>query len=222
MRRTFIFCIKELDYQKGDLSIPHSNKRATIGTLSRMITNAIFLSHKLRQRVTIRIFVLKPNPHLYEIKSESIRYLGPDLRSSASLLLKGENFLIEKQNLSEINKQIVWYEPNPGLFLTITDDPFIDLNIRKDSMIFYFSKLKENKVSKEHKVSLVDFEMQLEQHKPLIFLFDHRINIINDQLISEYFQDYTIKKISLINPISFPSIITLINLILDDTKINDT
>jgi hypothetical protein len=214
--RTFIFCVKELDYQKGDLSIPHSNKRAIIGILSRMITNAIFLSHKLRQRVKIRIFVIKPIPHLYEIKSESIRYLGPDLRSSASLLLKGEHFLNEKRNLEKIDKQIVWYEPNPGLFLSITDDPFI--NLSKNSMIFYFSKLEENKATMEHSISLVDLEELIQQHKPLLFLFDQGINIFNNQLFSECFQNYTIKKISLLNSISFPSIITTINLILDNAQ----
>jgi hypothetical protein len=218
--RTFIFCVKELDYQKGDLSIPHSNKRAIIGNLSRMITNAIFLSHKLRQRVTIRIFVLKPMPHLYEIKSESIRYLGPDLRSSASLLLKGEHFLNEKLNLEKNNKQIIWYEPNPGLFLSITDDPFINLN--KKSIVFYFSNLEENKSAMEYNISLVDLEELIQQQKPSLFLFDLGLNISNNQLFSECFQNYTIKKISLLNSISFPSIVSIINLILDDIKINDT
>ena len=221
MNRTFIFCVQELNYQKGDLSIPYSDKRAIIGTLSRMITNAIFLSHKLRQGITIRIFVLQPKPHLYEIKSDSIRYLGPDLRSSASLLLKGEQFLIEKLTIVDNNKQLIWYEPNPGIFLSITNDPLINLNIRKNSKIFYFTKPKDNEVSDEPNISLVDFDQLMQRYKPLIFSFNIEINNSTEKIFSEISLDNIMKKIKLINLISFPSIVSSINLMLDDLKIND-
>ncbi len=221
MNRTFIFCIQGLNYQKSDLSIPYSNNRIIIGTLSRMITNAIFLSHKIRQNITIRIFILQPKPHLYEIKSESIRYLGPDLRSSASLLLKGEQYLFENQKKMINNKQLIWYEPNPGLFLCIINNPFIELDIRKTSKVFYFTNKNFDVLSNKSNISLKTFNELLQQYKPQIFCFNFGLDISNNHFNLDFLKEKHLEKINLINQISFPTLVSIINLLLDDMKIKD-
>ena len=60
MQRFFVITLTELNFEKKDLNVPFSEDRLNIGKLSRIVTNAIFLSHSLRENVFIRIFVEKP------------------------------------------------------------------------------------------------------------------------------------------------------------------
>ena len=60
MQRIFVISLTELDYEKKDLNVSFSENRHSIGLLSRIVTNAIFLSHSLREKVIIRIFIEKP------------------------------------------------------------------------------------------------------------------------------------------------------------------
>lgn len=135
MKRIFLFIVPSLDYEKKDLNVFYSENRIYIGQLSRMITNSIFLSHSLRDEIIIRILVSQPVTHLIEIKSETIRYLGPDERSSASLLNKVENFVRENFSPQGFNSFNKWFEPNPGIKVKKTDNIFSDLDcINEDNV----------------------------------------------------------------------------------------
>ena len=126
MQRVFVYFLSELSYEKKDLNVPSSPNRTLIGTLSRTITNTIFLSHALRENIIIRIFVQKDVPHIYQISSDSIRYLGPEERSFASICRKAERFL--KDKIAEGIDEQKWYKPNPGFFLRKSDNPYVDID----------------------------------------------------------------------------------------------
>ena len=125
MQRIFVYFVNDLDFEKKDLNEPNSPNRVTVGILSRAITNSIFLSHKLRENILIRIYVHEPIPHVYQISSDRIRYLGPEERSFASIIRKAERYFLDK-NHEELEGH-KWFQPNPGLFLIKNSNPFIEL-----------------------------------------------------------------------------------------------
>ena len=134
MQRIFVISLLELNYEKKDLNVSFSENRLSIGLLSRIVTNAIFLSHSLREKVIIRIFIEKPVSHIVQIDSATIRYLGPELRSLASLLLKAKKKFLEAFSNNYFPNNI-WFEANPGLFIRLADNPFQDLSTKANTPI---------------------------------------------------------------------------------------
>lgn len=125
MYRIFLIKVQKLNYEKKDLNVPFSQKRVNIGVLSRMVTNAIFLSHALREKAIVRIAIEEPVAHIIQIQTDKIRYLGPDERSFASIILKAERKIMEQKSNPQNDR---WFQPNPGLFAKITSDWLIDLD----------------------------------------------------------------------------------------------
>ena len=220
MRRIFIFTIPSLNYLKSDLNIVYSENRKYIGQIARMITNAIFLSHSLREKVIIRILVKEPTPHLFEIKSESIRYLGPELRSSASILRKAEKYLLEKsKNKSDDIDN--WFQPNPGLFVRITDNILIDLeNELENSHILLFKSQDSKDLSNQpEKSQLFVLEnlirinnLNKDSFLFIIPLYEQFINDFIPELVN-YENNATVLPIE--NRLSYPNLVSIINLIID-------
>ncbi len=219
MRRYFLFVIPELTYEKKDLNVPVSMRRTIIGRISRMITNAIFLSHSLRKEITIRLFVGTPKPHFIQIESEKIRYLGPGLRSFASLMLKVRKFLLEKIETSTLIEQ--WYEPNPGLFLKPTSNPFEDL-IKSNSPlvdVLSFSHLSEEENNVLTCPTINDFENMirnyLDKDKILIYYFDFSSSLSFDLQSIAKENNYTFNYVSISRNLNCPKLVSIINIILD-------
>ncbi|HUU79415.1 MAG TPA: hypothetical protein VMX55_13800 [candidate division Zixibacteria bacterium] len=225
MKRVFLFTVPELNYQKKDLNVPNSENRYYIGQLSRMITNAIFLSHSLRENVIIRIFVYNEVSHLIEIRSESIRYLGPEERSSASILRKVEEFV--RNNFSTQIKEHpnYWFEPNPGIKLKITQNCFenlIDAKTKKIKFIQLVKKIEEKEIpnklplrkfeflllNSEKKYDIIIIHIDINQYKVTSDLLQEKIN---DNKNSEW--DFTSLNISHNSDNS--KLVGLFNLILD-------
>ncbi|NHJ87224.1 MAG: hypothetical protein FK734_17300 [Asgard group archaeon] len=226
MKRIFSFVIPSLNYSKNDLNIPSSPNRLIIGTLSRMVTNAIFLSHALRDNLIIRILVLEPVPHLYHISNEKIRYLGPGLRSLASILLKAEKYLLENDKLAHN-----WLEPNPGLFVIKNYDIYFDLakDIEEPMICINIeNKTYEKQQTQKEKdylilknYSLSDIEYYLKTIKGkwntiliILSMLDSPLNYV------DYFKEDSENNIviQLKDEISNPKIVSIMNLILDDIE----
>ncbi|HUT80011.1 MAG TPA: hypothetical protein VMZ29_02320 [Candidatus Bathyarchaeia archaeon] len=221
MKRNFLFIIPDLDYQKNDLNVKEPHVRAIIGQLARIITNTLFLSHSLRKDILILIFVLKPKPHLFKISSESIRYLGPELRSSASIFLKAEKFIQEKLLVDEKQTIEKWFEPNPGLFVKLTNLPFIGL---KENMHFIFIECDKNFESQQ--MTLQKFDELItnnnsNDHTKTFYVFSLLKDFSALQTFEPIFPEKNSVKINLVNKIPIPNILTIINLILDKTEKNN-
>jgi hypothetical protein len=215
--RFFIFCVSNLDYKKTDLNISDSKNRENIGKLARMVTNAIFLSHKLRNNVTIRIFVEEPVPHAYQIDSSTIRYLGPELRSLASLLLKGEKFVLD--NFLTNIKSTNWFTPNPGLKLAQTANIFLDLQLNEENSILHISHT-ENNTDKKERISLKSLNKvihKLFEKESFIFLLNIDANLGENRSYLANLKKKCISKKS-IDSITYPTLVSLLNLILDDLE----
>lgn len=213
MDRIFLFILRRFDYSKSDLNKPFSEKRNEIGQISRMLTNAIFLSHSLRQQTVVRLFILEPSPYLIEIKTETIRYLGPELRSSASILLKAKNYLFEK--ITEDKALDIWYEPNPGLFSAFTNNALLDLNDVDKFTIFQFQKTS----SDDNSVSITDVEESVlnsdSTNKSLMFIFyldEELYNLTKENVIINR-QKQNLVYID--SKILFPNLVGLLNLFID-------
>ena len=160
MKRIFLFSVPSLQFEKKDLNVSYSDNRIFIGQLSRMITNSIFLSHSLRQDIIIRILVSHPIPHLIEIKSDTIRYLGPDERSSASLLDKVERFVSENFTQQGQGASEKWFEPNPGIKVKKTADFFADLEYNTENNV---SLIQISKHKTEDLKSINSFSNELKK-----------------------------------------------------------
>ncbi|NHJ47765.1 MAG: hypothetical protein FK733_08255 [Asgard group archaeon] len=214
LKRVFLFCVNNFEYEKKDLNIPYSEKRTSIGLISRMITNAIFLSHKLRQDLLVRIYVAKPNPHYYQIDSSTIRYLGPEMRSSASILLKAEKYAINYFDSNEDVNSLKWHMPNPGLQLRFSNNLFADLELTNHESLMIISE--SNIQTKRKILSLENIEnilSEITKRKP-IFLFNIDVDLSRNDFIQNKFAS---EIISTFKPdrLSFASIVSLINIILD-------
>ncbi|MBN1328983.1 MAG: hypothetical protein JXA54_05875 [Candidatus Heimdallarchaeota archaeon] len=220
MKRNFLFILPDLDYQKNDLNVKESTSRLIIGQLARIITNTLFLSHSLRKEILILILVLMPKPHLYKISSESIRYLGPELRSSASIFLKTEKFIQEKLLVDE--KQIFekWFEPNPGLFVKLTNLSFTDFD---ENMHFIY--IEPSNTSESQYMPLQRFdEFIITNYSNILARTFFVFSLIEDFSILQIFNlkcyEKNFVKINLANEISLPNISTIINLIIDKIEKN--
>jgi tRNA pseudouridine-54 N-methylase len=200
-----------------DLNVPSSQNRTLIGTLSRAITNTIFLSHALRENIIIRIFVQKDVPHVFQIRSDSIRYLGPEERSFASICRKAERFFNER--LAEGMNDQNWYEPNPGFFLRKSDNPFIDLDQLLSKPISIL-----NLQTSTNKITLGNFEDLLQKSAkeisslviPLIIASQNdeiALNVL-DMVPFEY--QLIDAKLSL--DYDIPKLVSITNLILDKNE----
>ena len=200
-----------------DLNVPSSPNRTLIGTLSRAITNTIFLSHALRENIIIRIFVQKDVPHVYQIRSDSIRYLGPEERSFASICRKAERFFNER--LAEGMNDQNWYEPNPGFFLRKSGNPFIDLDQLLSKPISIL-----NLQTSTNEITLGNFEDLLQKSTkeisslviPLIIALQNDKMALNvlDMVPFEY--QLIDAKLSL--DYDIPKLVSIINLILDKNE----
>jgi len=217
LQRIFVYFIPELSFEKKDLNVASSPNRTLIGTLSRAITNTIFLSHALRENIIIRIFVQKDVPHIFQIKSDSIRYLGPEERSFASICRKAERFFNER--LAEGMNEEHWYEPNPGFFLRKTDNPFIDLDqtLSKPVSILKLQAITNEKTlsnfeetllksTKEISSLIVPFVISTKNDQIQINVLDHatfEYQLISAKLKLEY---------------DIPKLVSIVNLILDKNE----
>ncbi|NHJ33472.1 MAG: hypothetical protein FK732_11485 [Asgard group archaeon] len=218
MQRLFVISLTEIDYEKKDLNVPFSEKRLIVGQLSRIITNAIFLSHSLRENITIRIFVEKPISHLIQIDSATIRYLGPELRSFASILLKTKKKFSEALTNNHFTNN-TWLEANPGFFIRLVDNPFQDLTLQADEPIPLVCLIssKKHKDLEVESYTLKNFEklvLTLSRNKNAFFI---HLPLTSDQYsrIPENSQKFTIRKIAISNEIDLARLTNIINIILD-------
>ena len=227
MIRIFTFSVPQLKFLKRDLNISSSLNRRIIGKLARIITNTIFLSHSLRNNTIIRIFVDEPFQHVYEINSKKIRYLGPELRSFASLVRKSENKLLE-MGLDQF-KSRDWYQTNPGLFCKFSSTPFIDLDKKIKKPIFFLKQTIYKKSDNEQK--LFDNLVALENHilnskkKYNTFIYSTQIEFDDSKnlhKLSDYFLEKNIPSdlfsIQLQRNYDVANIVSIINLILDEKE----
>jgi tRNA pseudouridine-54 N-methylase len=218
MRRLFVISLTELNFEKKDLNVPFSKQRIPIGHLARIITNAIFLSHSLREKVTIRVFIEKPISHLIQIDSATIRYLGPELRSLASLILKAKKKFQEAlANNYFVNNK--WLEANPGFFVRLVDNPFQDLKIEANPPhpLVCFISDKNPKSQDLESVKLTDLEeliLNLSEYKNtfIIYLPLSSEQISNTPIDSK---NFTMRKIVITEKIDFARLTNIVNIILD-------
>ena len=214
LQRIFVFFVKDLSYEKKDLNEPSSQNRLLVGVLSRAITNSIFLSHALRENIIIRIFVQEEVPHVYHISSDNIRYLGPEERSFASICRKAERFLKEKISQGIDNE--IWYQPNPGFFLKVADNPFVDLDdkLANPAVIYEITVRKPA-------ISLIAFEelllTQTTNQSSLIFPFvittkEKQLEVDLKEIIPF---DHQYFSIALEQKYDIPKLVSIIHLILD-------
>lgn len=223
MYRIFLIKTQKFSYEKKDLNVPFSQKRITIGILSHMVTNAIFLSHSLREKVIVRIAIEEPIPHIIQIQTDKIRYLGPDERSFASIILKAERKILEQKNGSLNNH---WFQPNPGLFAKITDDWLVDLDSYLNEPIGliqfnYNSPLREGIAREAIGFSFRDFEEKIRRFQEM---FNSNIFIFNfKKEDGDWFEPsltlntthHLVNIPKLLNP---PKLVGIINIILDKRK----
>ncbi len=188
-----------------------------------MVTNAIFLSHSLRKKVIVRLAIEEPVPHIIQIQTDKIRYLGPDERSFASIILKAERKIIE-QKINSPNDH--WFQPNPGLFAKITDDWLIDLDLYLNEPIGfiqfnYNSTNGENIVQETIDFSFRGFEEKInsfcEKFNSNIFVFNLTKGAIDwcEPPLPLNTVPHHIQIPKIVNP---PKIVGLINIILDEIK----
>ena len=221
MQRFFIISLTDLDFEKMDLNIPFSEKRLVIGKLSRIVTNAIFLSHSLREDIFIRIFVEKPVSHIIQINSSTIRYLGPELRSLASLILKAKKKFQEamENNYFKTND---WLETNPGFFIKLANNPFQNLPITGDlsSHLVHVILDDKNKNSEVKKYSLKELDLLI--HKLSLngaaFILSMALTTNTNILDSLNDQNFVVTKIRVSKKLDLARLTTIVNLILDKIK----
>ncbi|MCK5045619.1 MAG: hypothetical protein KAS22_03500 [Candidatus Heimdallarchaeota archaeon] len=221
MQRIFVISLTELNYEKKDLNVSSSEYRRSIGLLSRIVTNAIFLSHSLREKVIIRIFIEKPVSHIIQIDSATIRYLGPELRSLASLLLKAKKKFLEALSINYFTNN-VWFEANPGLFIRLASNPFEDLSVKASTPIPLVSiALDNNNENPDVKsITLKEFEhliMTLSEKKNAFIVY---LSLIPKQLskIPLNTQDYIITSVAISQKIDLARLTNIVNIILDRNK----
>jgi len=221
--RIFLIKVQKFNYEKKDLNVPFSQKRIIIGFLSRMVTNAIFLSHSLRAKVIVRLAIKEPVPHIIQIQTDKIRYLGPDERSFASIILKAERKILEQISNSQNNH---WFQPNPGLFAKITDDLLIDLNSYLNEPIGliqfdYNSTIRDNISRDATDFSYEDFERKINNLQEMynsnifIFNFEKEATDLPEPLLALRSAHHNVKIPKLLNP---PKLVGIINIILDKRK----
>ena len=218
MQRIFVISLIELNYEKKDLNVSYSENRHSIGLLSRIVTNAIFLSHSLREKVIIRIFIEKPVSHIIQIDSATIRYLGPELRSLASLLLKAKKKFLEAFSNNYFANN-VWFEANPGLFIRLASNPFEDLSVKANTPIPLVSIASDNnqKEPDVKSVILKEFEyliMTLSEKKDAFIVY---MSLIPELLskIPLNTQDFIITSIAISQKIDLARVTNIVNIILD-------
>lgn len=218
MQRIFVISLTELNYEKKDLNVPFSENRLSIGLLSRIVTSAIFLSHSLREKVIIRIFIEKPVSHIIQIDSTTIRYLGPELRSLASLLLKAKKKFLEVFSNNYFTNN-VWFEANPGLFIRLANNPFQDLPVKANTPIPLVSITLDNNHKKPDikNITLKEFEhliITLSENKNAFILY---FPFISEHLskIPLNSQDFIINSIAISQKIDLARITNIVNIILD-------
>lgn len=220
MQRIFVISLPELNYEKKDLNVSFSENRFSIGLLSRIVTNAIFLSHSLREKVVIRIFIEKPVSHIVQIDSATIRYLGPELRSLASLLLKAKKKFLEAFSNNYFTNNI-WFEANPGLFIRLADNPFQDLSTKANTPIPLVSVSLDSNHKKPENVKSVT----LKEFEHLMKTFSENKNafILYLPFISEHLskiplssQDFIITSIEISQKIDLARLTNIVNIILDE------
>lgn len=222
MQRIFVISLPELTYEKKDLNVSFSENRLSIGLLSRIVTNAIFLSHSLREKVVIRIFIEKPVSHIVQIDSATIRYLGPELRSLASLLLKAKKKFLEAFSNNYFTNN-VWFEANPGLFIRLTDNPFQDLSAKANTPIPLVSVPLDSNHKKPEDVksiTLKEFEhliKTLSENKSAFILY---LPFISEHLskIPLNSQEFIINNIAISQKIDLARLTNIVNIILDENK----
>ncbi|NHJ04147.1 MAG: hypothetical protein EAX90_04945 [Candidatus Heimdallarchaeota archaeon] len=225
MKRIFLFTVPELNYQKKDLNVPNSDNRYYIGQLSRMITNAIFLSHSLRENVIIRVFVYNEISHVIEIRSESIRYLGPEERSSASIFLKVEEYVRKNFPLQIKEYPNYWLEPNPGVKLKITQDCFenlIDTESKNVKYIQLIKKIEENETSQKFLLKKFEYLLQNSEKKYDIIIIHINISQNNvssnfdlQKIIGNKNRDWDFSSLNISHYLDNSKLVGLSNLILD-------
>jgi len=213
LHRIFLIKIDEFTFEKKDLNIPFTEKRRNIGTLSGIITNAIFLSHSLRENVIVRLLIKKPMQHIIQIQTDKIRYLGPEERSLASIILKAERKILENYDTSFRDK---WFQPNPGLFACITDNWYFDLDQYISEPIGIIQFTETDNTNKEF--SAIQFEQIIlasrEKNNSSIYFFDLTCSDKELELqplnLKSVLHQEKIAKVP-----SLPKLIGLINIILD-------
>jgi len=221
--RIFVFLVPELSYTKKDLNVPHSPQRTIIGELSRMITNALFLSHSLREHLTVQIFILKPKAHVIVIRSEEIRYLGPEFRSSASILLKVEEIIREKVSLELTNSN--WFQPHRGLFARFQEKALDNLLTRAKNFHCFIFHSKSFPSSLHISVPLSfhdDFELLLKNSYDkvefIIFLFPIGDFMDNIALSSVLPANEHLSFVSTDRELDNAKIISIVNVLLDQLE----
>ncbi|MBK5113179.1 MAG: hypothetical protein KGD59_03490 [Candidatus Heimdallarchaeota archaeon] len=221
MQRLFVISLTELNYEKKDLNVPFSEKRQTIGYLARIITNAIFLSHSLREKVTIRVYIEKPISHIIQIDSATIKYLGPELRSLASLILKAKKKFQEALTNNYFTNN-TWLEANPGFFVRLATNPFQDLSIQVDSpnpLVYLISDIN-NKTSDAESYTLKGFEkliLNLSEKRSTFIIY---LPLVTEQIskIPIDSQDFIIRKIAMSEKIDYARLTNIVNIILDKSS----
>jgi hypothetical protein len=169
--RGFLFHTPTLGYQKKDLNQADPSNRQVIGLLSRMVTNAIFLSHNLRENILVRIFVESSNSYLVQFSTDSIRYLAPQERSLGFLLLKAQETIEQKLVYAPPAFQNKLTEITPGFFLRLSTDPFVATDEffgSDNSCISFLSQsLLNNQINQEYDTlsSITDLENLLVDEK---------------------------------------------------------
>jgi len=221
MQRFFVISLTELNYEKKDLNVPFSENRNSIGILSRIVTNAIFLSHSLREKVIIRIFIEKPISHIIQIDSATIRYLGPELRSLASILLKAKKKFLEVFSNNYFTKN-VWFEANPGLFIRLASNPFQDLSIKVNTPIPKVTITLDNN---QENPDIKSYTLKEFEHLILTLSENRNAFIVYLPLISNHLskiplnsQDFIINNIAISQKIDLAKLTNIVNIILDKNR----
>ncbi|MFW9923007.1 MAG: hypothetical protein ACFFDW_06930 [Candidatus Thorarchaeota archaeon] len=219
MIRFFLFSIKELDYEKNDLNVPISTKRLILGKLSRLVTNTIFLSHALREHIVIRILVSEPIKYLIQIKSETIRYLGPEERSLGSILLKVKKSIEDKIQQNSMSKN--WFEPNPGVLVKITENFLEDIeNELKEPSLFI--KITNNQLEKN--TNFFDLENELtilkQNYESVIFHFNLNVELdLLKPLASDISNQFKCIEINFTKKLDTNKLVSIINIVFDNIEI---
>ncbi|NPE09265.1 MAG: hypothetical protein GNW80_13350 [Asgard group archaeon] len=221
MQRIFVISLTELTYEKKDLNVSFSENRLSIGLLSRIVTNAIFLSHSLREKVIIRIFIEKPVSHIIQIDSATIRYLGPELRSLASLILKAKKKFLEVFSNNYFTNNI-WFEANPGLFIRLASNPLQDLSVKAKTPIPLVSvALDNNHINPDARsVTLKEFVhliKTLSENKNAFIVY---FSFIPEHLskIPLNSQDFLINSVVISQKIDLARLTNIVNIILDENR----
>ncbi|MEA2069924.1 MAG: hypothetical protein U9O98_01390 [Asgard group archaeon] len=227
LNRLFFFQVPSLSYSKKDLNDPSAQQRAIIGELATAVTNAVFLSHALRENIGVYVYTTNPTPHLLYFTTNSIRYLGPQARSFASLVLKAQRVLADKctQSLNPPSKP---FSANPGLFISCTHTPFTDIiaELPASPKILYFQDSFATAFKKSnHKYfpsTLKKFEEYFydstSSSLPVIFPFLLPFNNprqLKPRFSLENHSHLSTTYLKLPKKYTFPQLITVLNFLLD-------